>query len=181
MNTRVPGAAGPRGIVRGTERRRPRTRGDAPSPAAARPRQTTRTIIVRADLPSVFGTATAIETFPSFLRHVSSVRVTGPGTSRWVVVDEAGREFWWFAHLTRFEAGRRLAWNSSPEGLLLTSGQITFTDLGPAETQVTVTFQCVPAFPAEWTEGPPLAGIGPVLEEELRRFKAHVEKRPVEA
>src|SRR5262245_8696416 len=140
--------------------------------------QQTRTIIVRENVARVFAVWTRFEDFPKVSPRVVSVSPSGEGRSHWVVKGPFGTQLEWNAVLTRLEANKRVAWTSPHESAVRTSGQATFTELGPAETQVTVVLRYAtegeaPDRPTE----PMLGDIGAQLEEDLRRFKAHVEGR----
>jgi uncharacterized membrane protein len=140
--------------------------------------QQTRSIIVRASVPTVFGAWTRFEEFPRVSPRVVSVEPAGEGRSHWVIKGPFGTRLEWDALLTRFERNKRIAWSSTPESPVRTSGQVTFTELGPDETQVTVVLQYATNDRAADPSDPMLGDAGAQLEEDLRRFKAHVEGRP---
>jgi uncharacterized membrane protein len=145
------------------------------------PEQVTRSIIVRAEVPVVFRLWSRFENFPAFMKHIRSVTRTGDGSSHWVMDGPLGKALEWDAQVTRFEENKRIAWNSTPDSQMRTSGQVTFTELGPAETQVTVMMHYVPpaGFAGEALDDL-VADPGGNLEEDLRRFKAYAEGRSVE-
>ena len=116
--------------------------------------------------------------FPTFMKHVKSVTITGPTTSHWVVAGPAGSLIDWNAELTRAEPYSRLAWSTKDrKGMVTTSGQVTFTPLEDGQTEVTVTMHYTP----------PIGAVGNWLStllvkpeesvaSDLRRFKEEVEK-----
>jgi uncharacterized membrane protein len=138
--------------------------------------QTTKSIIVRAPVSAVFEHWADFEQFPRFMKHIRSVTRTGPDRSHWVAEGPLGKKVEWDAVTTRFEPPVRLAWRSADGSELKTSGQVVFAEIGPDETDVTVTLQYVP--PAGLA-GELVAELFGDPEErlagDLRRFKAHVE------
>jgi uncharacterized membrane protein len=142
--------------------------------------QTTRSIIVRTSAPTVFKIWSHFEEFPRFMQRIISVTPRSRGLTHWVMEGPLGTLFEWDAHVTRFEDNKRIAWNSTPESPMRTSGQVTFTELGPGETQVTVMMRYVP--PAGVIGSASDAVFGDAderLEGDLRRFKAYAEGRTV--
>lgn len=141
------------------------------------PEQVTRSIIVGTPAEATFDLWSRFESFPSFMKHVRSVARTGPDTTHWVVEGPLGKDVEWDAQLTKFEPPVRIAWTTYPEDEVRTSGQVTFTELSPSETQLTVMLQYVPAGGAAKLANL-FTNAGEMVEEELRRFKAFAEGRP---
>jgi uncharacterized membrane protein len=141
------------------------------------PEQVTRSIIVGASAADVFELWSRLETFPTFMKYVRSVVRTGQDTTHWVVEGPLGKDVEWDAQLTKFEPPVRIAWTTAPEDEVRTSGQVTFTELSPAETQLTVMLQYVLTGGAAKLASL-FAKAGERVEEELRRFKAFAEGRP---
>jgi uncharacterized membrane protein len=80
----------------------------------------------------------------------------------------------WDAEITRMEPNKRIAWRSTDDGEVRTSGQVTFNSLPDAQTEVTVVLQYATSVLRDaaargWTRQ--------ALEEDLRSFKAHLEGR----
>jgi len=144
--------------------------------------QTTKTIIVGCAVGDVYDAWANFENFPSFMKHVKSVTMTGDKMSHWVVEGPLGKSVEWDAETTRLEKNKRIAWNSKEGSDIKTSGQVTFNDLGKNQTEVTVTLQWV--VPAS-KGGETLAGLvtdpEKRLEEDLLRFKTFVEAGKVPA
>jgi len=141
------------------------------------PEQVTRSIIVGASAADVFELWSRLETFPTFMKHVRSVVRVREDTTHWVVEGPLGKEVEWDAQLTKFEPPVRIAWTTYPDDEVRTSGQVTFTELSPAETQLTVMMQYVPTGGAARIANL-FTNAGEMVEEELRRFKAFAEGRP---
>src|SRR3990170_5393197 len=139
--------------------------------------QTTKTIIIGAEIGKVYNAWANFENFPYFMKDVKSVTRTGERMSHWVVAGPFGKEVEWDAETTRLDRNKRIAWNSKETSDIKTSGQVTFNDLGQGQTEVTVTLQWV--VPAS-KGGEKLMGLfaDPPrrLEEDLLSFKHYVEQ-----
>ena len=142
------------------------------------PEQSTKSIIVRARAADVFAAWADFENFPRFMDHLKSVSRTGVRTTRWVAHGPLGQDIEWEAETTRFEPDKRIAWRSTEESQIKTSGQVTFNELSPQQTEITVTLQYVVP---NVTGGEKVARLfkdpEEMLEGDLRRFKAWVENR----
>ena len=138
--------------------------------------QTTRSVQVSGDPEEVFAAWADLESFPEFIDRLKSVTRTGPNTTHWVAQGPMGMEVEWDAETTKFEPGKRIAWNSQHSSDVRTSGQVTFNALPGGLTDVTVTFQHATEN-LKGKAGSLLANVEGVLEEALRQFKAHVETR----
>ncbi|PYQ23040.1 MAG: cyclase [Acidobacteria bacterium] len=142
------------------------------------PEQSTKSIIVGAGAAEVFAAWADFENFPRFMDHLKSVSRTGERTTRWVAHGPLGQDIEWEAETTRFEPDKRIAWRSTEESQIKTSGQVTFNELSPQQTEITVTLQYVVP---NVTGGEKVARLfkdpEEMLEGDLRRFKAWVENR----
>ena len=138
--------------------------------------QFTKSIIVKGDIPRLYALWASFENFPHFMRNLTSVTETGEGTSHWKMVGPLNTTLEWDAETTRMEENKRIAWRSTEESPLRTSGQVTFTALPQNETEITVTLQFVP----------PHGALGEIvarlfadpeaqLTNDLRQFKAYAE------
>jgi uncharacterized membrane protein len=144
------------------------------------PEQATKSIIVGAPVAEVFATWADFENFPRFMEHLKSVRRTGEKTSRWVANGPMGQDVEWEAETTRVEPNKRIAWRSTEDSRIKTSGQVTFNELSPEETEITATLQYVPpGGVAGETAARLLSDPEEMLEQDLRRFKSYVEGRVV--
>ncbi len=135
-----------------------------------------KTIVVKGDLDGIYRMWANFETFPLFMKNIKSVTKLDEGVSHWVMEGPLGAKVEWDAETTLMEPNQRIAWNSKDNSAVTTSGQVTFKELGPNETEVTVTLHY----------DPPAGMMGEVvaqlfsdpekrLEEDLQRFKEHVE------
>jgi uncharacterized membrane protein len=110
------------------------------------------------------------------MEHVKSIRRTGEKTTHWVAKGPLGQDVEWDAETTRFEPNKRIAWRSTDASPVKTSGQVTFNELSPRETEVTVTLQYVaPGGAVGEAAARLLSDPEEMLEADLRRFKAYVE------
>jgi uncharacterized membrane protein len=142
------------------------------------PEQTTKSIIVGAPAADVFAAWADFENFPRFMEHIKSITRTGDKTTRWVASGPMGQDVEWEAETTRFEPNKRIAWRSTDDSPVTTSGQVTFNQLSPQQTEVTVTLQYVPPGGiAGEAAARLLSDPEEMLEEDLLRFKSYVENR----
>ena len=140
------------------------------------PEQTTKSIIVGAPAADVFAAWADFENFPRFMEHIKSITRTGDKTTRWVASGPMGRDVEWEAETTRFEPNKRIAWRSTDDSPVTTSGQVTFNQLSSQQTEVTVTLQYVPPGGiAGEAAARLLSDPEEMLEEDLLRFKSYVE------
>lgn len=141
-------------------------------------KQVSKSIIIKSDAGTVYQLWSDFENFPTFMDYIQSVTPTEPGKSVWVMAGPAGLQVDWHAERTLNELNKRIAWNcKNNEGLVTTSGQVTFNTLGDNETEVTVTMQY--ATPAgKLGEAVAELFVNPEerLTADLRNFKAVAEK-----
>jgi uncharacterized membrane protein len=139
--------------------------------------QVTKSIIVKVEVPRAYEIWANFENFPHFMEHIKSVQKIDEKRSTWTMAGPVGTKVIWNAEVTRLEENKRLAWSTKDnEGLVTTSGQVTFNDLPQQRTEVTIILQYTP----------PAGKVGDVvaellvnpedqLEEDLRNFKAFAE------
>jgi uncharacterized membrane protein len=141
--------------------------------------QTTKSITVGASTQEVFEAWADFESFPNFMKNIKSVEKRANGSTHWVMDGPLGTSVEWDADTTTFEPGKRIAWRSRKGSAIKTSGQVTFVELGPEQTQVNLTIQWVVP---KRKGGEVLAGLiaDPErrVEEDLYAFKTYVEGRP---
>jgi uncharacterized membrane protein len=136
----------------------------------------TRSIIVKARIEDAFAFWADVENFPTFMKHLKSVERIDDKVSRWVMDGPAGTTIQWEAEITTYEPPRRIGWNSRDRSDVKTSGQVLFTDLSHSETEVTVTLKFEPPMGVVGDLGATLVErVDQRLDEDLRRFKHHVE------
>ena len=139
--------------------------------------QVTKSIIVKADVASVYEIWTNFENFPHFMEHIKSVKKLGPNASEWTMKGPLGTTVNWRAQLTRHEENKRLGWNTKDNsGTITTSGQVTFNALPENETEITVVLQYATPGGAVGEKVAELLGKPEErLEEDLRNFKSFAE------
>jgi len=128
-------------------------------------------VIVNAPISRVFEYWKNFENFPRFMKHIESIQVTGPDLTHWKTHGPLGTSVEWDAKTTYVEENKKIAWQSTG-GTIETHGAVTFHELGPEQTKVTVGI--------EYT--PPAGALGDAIaklfsdpeketEEDLQRFK----------
>ncbi|HEX2980647.1 MAG TPA: SRPBCC family protein [Anaerolineaceae bacterium] len=138
----------------------------------------TQSIIVKAPVDRVYRYWENFENFPAFMQNIKSVRKTGLRASHWVMEGPLGIDLEWDAETTLLEPNTRIAWNGAA-GDVKTSGQVTFTQLGREETQITVILYYVPPAGLAGDLVAKLFGNPEKkLEEDLRNFKKQIEDMP---
>ena len=139
------------------------------------PDKITKAVIVQGKVGDIYNMWANFESFPQFMKHIKAVTRTGEDTSHWVMEGPLGSDIEWDARTTTLDKNKRLAW-SSFDGDIKTSGQVTFNELSPGETEITATVQYIP--PAG-KAGQVVAKIfekpEEVLAEDLRNFKEYAE------
>ncbi|RPI87985.1 MAG: SRPBCC family protein [Chloroflexi bacterium] len=142
----------------------------------------TKSIIIKADAEQAYQIWENFENFPMFMKNVKSVSTTSPTghLSHWVITGPMGKDVEWTAEMTTREEGRRIGWNTKDrEGDVTTSGQVTFTQLGHGDTEVTVTMNYDPSQAGFIGEKVAQIFTNPekMVEEDLSNFKNYVEGR----
>lgn len=136
-----------------------------------------QSIIVAGSANDVYAVWSNFENFPYFMQNIETVRILDGETSHWVMSGPMGLHLDWRAITTMNQAGERIAWRSTDESRMKTSGQVTFNELSNGTTEVTVTLHYEP--PAG-TAGEMAAAIfsnpEETLKEDLRNFKNFFEK-----
>lgn len=118
------------------------------------------------------------ENLPRFMRHLKSVRITGPRESEWVALGPLEQEIRWRAETTEDTENRRIAWRSLPGSQVANSGSVEFTPGKDGRgTWVTVELTYLPPAGAVGKAAATLLGKDPefTVREDLRRFKALIE------
>ena len=129
-----------------------------------------------ATLSDVFSFWANFENFPLFMPRLKSVRKTGEATSHWVMDGPLGTALEWDAETTELVPNQRIAWNSLPGSSVTTSGQVSFREVGPNDTEITVRMGYdVPGGPVMEAAAAVLSNPENMVEESLRRFKEHLE------
>lgn len=135
-------------------------------------------IIVGAPVGEVYTVWRQFDNFPRFMNNITEVtKQDGEGKmSHWKVKGPFGANVEFDAEMTMDQPNKRIGWNSRGDGIVSTSGQVTFTELSEKQTQVNVIMN--------WQ--PPAGKVGEAvaklvsdpqkeLEEDLGRFKEMIE------
>jgi uncharacterized membrane protein len=138
--------------------------------------------IVRAPRQMVYESWCKFEKLPKFLKHIKSIKVKDELHSRWVL-KTPGKipSVAWDAEIIDQEEGRELSWRSLPGSKIETAGKINFANTtGGTEVTLMITYR-----PPAGYIGSAVAGfINPTLkkivEEDLVRFKKHIEAKAIE-
>ena len=102
------------------------------------PQRVESSVVVEAPVSRVYEYWRDLENLPNFMTNVEEVRATGPDRTHWVVKGPLGAKMEFDAETTQEEENRALGWNSV-DGIVETSGQVRFQELGPERTRVEVT------------------------------------------
>ena len=139
--------------------------------------QVTKNITVNGNVSHIYNIWANFEQFPHFMKYITSVTLTAPRTSHWVMEGPLGFKVDWYAEMTRLDENKRIGWNSKDaSGMITTSGQVIFTQLSDNETDVAVTVQYAPpAGKAGELVAKLFANPEQRLEEDLRNFKRLME------
>lgn len=133
-------------------------------------------VVVMATLSDVYNLWANFENFPLFMPRLKAVRKTGDTTSHWVMEGPLGTELEWDAETTDVIPNERIAWASLPGSEVTTSGQVSFADVGPNDTRVTVRLGYdLPGGPVLEAAAAVLSNPDDLVQESLRRFKQHIE------
>jgi uncharacterized membrane protein len=118
------------------------------------------------------------ESFPKFVKEIESVKKIGDNTYHWIMRTPFGVTIEWYTEVTRWDEGKRIAWRSIG-GDIKTSGQVTFTALPNAETEVTIMVHYAPSAGLDEDLAADLfADIEDKVLRNLRNFKAFAEAMP---
>jgi len=128
-------------------------------------------IIVNAPISQVFAYWKNFENFPRFMKNIESIQVIGPDMTRWKSKGPLGTDIEWDAKTLYVEENKKISWQTVG-GQIETHGAVTFAELSPRQTKVTVGLEY----------NPPGGALGEAvaklfsdpedqLEEDLSRFK----------
>jgi len=118
------------------------------------------------------------ENLPRFMRHLESVRVTGPGKSHWKAKAPAGQSVEWDAEVTEDSPNELIAWHSLEGADVENSGMVRFTRAtGGRGTRVQVELQYEPPAGKAGSLVAKLLGEEPEKQiyDDLRAFKQVIE------
>ena len=134
-------------------------------------------IEVQAPLQDVFTYWSNLENFPQIMRNVEEVRVAGD-TSHWRIKGPLGKTVEFDARTTEMSPERGIAWNSTNDNDVETSGQVRFEEVAEGRTRIDVTMNYA---------DPPGGRVGEVvadaisnpereMREDLENFARQVER-----
>jgi uncharacterized membrane protein len=132
---------------------------------------TKQSIDVDASAHSAYEQWSRFEELPRFMEGVQEVRRLNNARLKWVA-DVCGERVEWYGKVTEEVTDRRLAWESD-DGLV-NSGVVTFKELGPNKTRVTLEIEHDEERIAEAIAGRLAVGLGDVTED-LETFKEIIE------
>ena len=134
-------------------------------------------IEVQVPLQDVFTYWSNLENFPRIMSNVEEVRVAGD-TSHWRVKGPLGKTVEFDARTTEMSPERGIAWNSTNDNEVETSGQVRFEEVAEGRTRIDVTMNYA---------DPPGGKVGEVvadaisnpereMREDLENFARQVER-----
>ena len=134
-------------------------------------------IEVQAPLQEVFTYWSNLENFPQIMSNIEEVRVAGD-TSHWKVKGPLGKTVEFDARTTEMSPEHGIAWNSTNDNDVETSGQVRFEEVAEGRTRIDVTMNY---------SDPPGGRVGEVvadaisnpereMREDLENFARQVER-----
>jgi uncharacterized membrane protein len=105
-----------------------------------------KTITIHAPVEEVFAYWAELETLPTFMDHVESVKLTSDRRSHWVVRGPLGRSIEWDAELTRFVPNEVIAWRTVRGARVKHAGIVRFESIdegGATRINVRMTYNPV--------------------------------------
>ena len=148
---------------------------DEPQRGAVEARSATT---VNASASDVYGRWRDLESLPTFMYHLESVRRTGEGRFHWVAKAPAGRTVEWDAEMVEDVPDDRIAWRSLEGSSVENAGTVLFRPApGGRGTEVHVELRYTPPAGVLGAVVAKLFGEEPnqQLADDLRRFKQLVE------
>lgn len=141
------------------------------------------TIEVNAPVAKIYDYWRTLENLPNFMLNVEEVRVTGNAdagepVTHWSVKGPFGKSVEFDAKTTRNERNEAIAWNSTG-GDIETSGQVTFRELTPNRTRLTIqmNYWDVPGGKAGEVASRVTGGPKAIIEQDLKNFRDIMEDR----
>lgn len=151
------------------------------------------TLEINAPVSEVYEYWRTLENLPKFMGNIEEVRPVGGGNgsrpvTHWSVKGPFGKSIEFDAETTQNVENEAIAWNST-SGDIETSGQVTFQELTPNRTRLSVmmNYWDVPAGKAGEAVSQITGGPKAILEQDLRNFRdimegkataEEVQKRP---
>ena len=137
-----------------------------------------RAVTVNKPRNEVFQFWRNLENLPQFMKHLKSVKATGPKTSHWVVNAPAGRTIEWDAQIINEVEDTLIAWRSLEGSAVQNAGSVHFADAtGGRGTEIRVSLQYNPPGGIVGAWFAKMFGEEPAqqITDDLARFKAMIE------
>lgn len=96
------------------------------------------TVVVERPVRDVFAFFVDFGNFPMLVKALESVVDHGDGRSHWVLRRTDGHVVEWDATVTKFLPNQVIAWASTPQSTITSSGIVRLESLGPNSTRVTL-------------------------------------------
>jgi uncharacterized membrane protein len=140
------------------------------------PQRVEGSIEVEAPVGRVYEYWRNLENLPKFMANIQEVRSTGPDTTHWVVKGPLGTNVEFDARTTQDEPNSAIGWNSV-EGVVQTSGQVRFQEVGDTRTRVEVQMNYADPPGGKVGEAASRVVANPkvMMEQDLRNFKDIIE------
>ncbi len=134
-------------------------------------------IEVQAPLQDVFTYWSNLENFPQIMSNVEEVRVAGD-TSHWRVKGPLGKTVEFDARTTEMSPERGIAWNSTNDNEVETSGQVRFEEVAEGRTRIDVTMNYAdpPGGKAGEVVADAISNPEREMREDLENFARQVER-----
>lgn len=135
-----------------------------------------QSIVVEKDISTVYDQWTRFEDFPEFMKGVERVERLSDTRLRWTAeIGFAERE--WEATIVEQDPGRVIAWRA--EGDIRNDGRVSFQELSPNRTEVTVRMSYSPEGFVD-KAGATSGAVDARVESDLESFKDFLESRGTE-
>jgi uncharacterized membrane protein len=136
-----------------------------------------KSINIDAPVEEVYGLWSNFENFPRFMNNIEAIRSTGGDRSHWVVKGPAGSKVEFDAITTENIPNEVIAWETTPDSQVKTSGQVRFKENHQGRTQVNVNMAYTPPAGVAGHAVAKLFGKDPKseMDEDLQRMKSLLE------
>lgn len=133
-------------------------------------------IDVNAPVQICFDQWMRFEEFPRFMDNVKSVTRQGDRRWHWIVKGPAGADLEWDAEMDGHAQDRMISWHTVSEPSVGVQGAVTFDEIGPNQTHITVTIQYEPpAGPLGEIVGKIFSNPDAMVKKDLENFKSLIE------
>ncbi len=97
-----------------------------------------RSFLIPAPIDKVYNFFANFENFPRFMSHIEAVKKLGGNRSHWVAKGPAGIAVEWDAIETQAKQNQIIAWESTPDSEVKTTGSVRFSKQSDDNTQVNI-------------------------------------------